>query len=152
MSLDEGIIADIRQFNRFYTNILGVLNKHVLDTGYTLTEARVVLEIGFMEPCIANQLVEKLDMDRSYMSRIISKLQKDGLLEKGSSPLDNRMSLIRLTPKGAALFQQLNERSDEQIERLLDGLSPTEIREVRSSMLFIQSKMNRLERAQNDSI
>ena len=85
MSLDEGIIADIRQFNRFYTNILGVLNKHVLDTGYTLTEARVVLEIGFMEPCIANQLVEKLDMDRSYMSRIISKLHKDGLLEKESS-------------------------------------------------------------------
>ncbi|GED31170.1 MarR family winged helix-turn-helix transcriptional regulator [Brevibacillus centrosporus] len=152
MSLDEGIIADIRQFNRFYTNILGVLNKHVLDTGYTLTEARVVLEIGFMEPCIANQLVEKLDMDRSYMSRIISKLQKDGLLEKESSPLDNRTSLIRLTPKGAELFQQLNERSDEQIERLLDGLSPTEITEVRSSMLFIQSKMNRLERAQNDSI
>lgn len=152
MSLDEGIIADIRQFNRFYTNILGVLNKHVLDTGYTLTEARVVLEIGFMEPCIANQLVEKLDMDRSYMSRIISKLQKDGLLEKESSRLDNRTSLIRLTPKGAELFQQLNERSDEQIERLLDGLSPTEITEVRSSMLFIQSKMNRLERAQNDSI
>ncbi|WP_411504365.1 MarR family winged helix-turn-helix transcriptional regulator [Brevibacillus centrosporus] len=152
MSLDEGIIADIRQFNRFYTNILGVLNKHVLDTGYTLTEARVVLEIGFMEPCIANQLVEKLDMDRSYMSRIISKIQQDGLLEKESSPLDNRTSLIRLTPKGAELFQQLNERSDEQIERLLDGLSPTEITEVRSSMLFIQSKMNRLERAQNDSI
>ncbi|QRG70474.1 MarR family transcriptional regulator [Brevibacillus choshinensis] len=139
--MDENIIADIRQFNRFYTNLLGVLDKHVLETGYSLTEARVVLEIGFMEPCIANQLVERLEMDRSYMSRIISKLHKDGLLVKESSALDNRTSLIRLTPKGAALFSQLNERSDQQIVRLLQGLSQKEIKEIHESMVFIQKKL-----------
>ncbi|CAM3715823.1 hypothetical protein GCM10009865_03900 [Aeromicrobium ponti] len=85
MNLNDNIVGDIRQFNRFYTNILGLLDKHVFKAGYSLTESRVILEIGFMGQCIANDLVEKLDIDRSYMSRIISKLIKEGLLIKENS-------------------------------------------------------------------
>lgn len=145
MILNDHVIADIRQFNRFYTNILGLLDKHVLNTGYSFTEARVILEIGFLEQCIANNLVENLDIDRSYMSRIIAKLSKDGLISKEFSMLDNRTSLIRLTPKGIALFNQLNEKSDEQIVKLLQGLSQKEIIEIHTSMLLIQKKLDKLE-------
>ncbi|MFF2288724.1 MarR family winged helix-turn-helix transcriptional regulator [Peribacillus butanolivorans] len=146
MKINNNTIADIRQFNRFYTNILGVLDKHIFDTGYSLTEARVVLEIGMMEQCIANNLVDKLEIDRSYMSRIISKLRKDGLVIKENSTLDNRTSLIRLTPKGMTLFNQINEKSDEQLVRLFQGLSQKEIKEIHASMLFIQKKLDGLER------
>ena len=145
MILNDHVIADIRQFNRFYTNILGLLDKHVLNTGYSFTEARVILEIGFLEQCIANNLVENLDIDRSYMSRIIAKLSKDGLISKEFSMLDNRTSLIRLTPKGIALFNQLNEKSDEQILKLLQDLSQKEIIEIHTSMLLIQKKLDKLE-------
>lgn len=141
--MQQDIISDIRKFNRFYTIVLGILEKHVLDTGYSLTEARVILEIGFMRECIANDLVERLKIDRSYMSRIIAKLSKDELLIKESSPLDSRVSLIQLTPKGMALFQQLNEKSDEQIAELLQGLSQKEINEIHASMLLIQNKLDR---------
>ncbi|WP_103109214.1 MarR family winged helix-turn-helix transcriptional regulator [Brevibacillus reuszeri] len=141
--MQQDIISDIRKFNRFYTILLGILEKHVLDTGYSLTEARVILEIGFMRECIANDLVERLKIDRSYMSRIIAKLSKDELLIKESSPLDSRVSLIQLTPKGMALFQQLNEKSDEQIAELLQGLSQKEINEIHASMLLIQNKLDR---------
>ncbi|WP_342614497.1 MarR family winged helix-turn-helix transcriptional regulator [Peribacillus frigoritolerans] len=146
MNISKNTMADIRQFNRFYTNILGVLDKHILDTGYSFTEARVILEIGLMEQCIASNLVDKLEIDRSYMSRIISKLSKDGLVMKGNSTLDNRTSLIRLTPEGMTLFNQLNERSDEQIVRLFQGLSQNEIKEIHTSMMFIQKKLDSLGR------
>lgn len=43
MNLNENIVADIRQFNRFYMNILGLLDKHVLNAGYSFTESRVIL-------------------------------------------------------------------------------------------------------------
>ncbi|GIO10051.1 hypothetical protein J31TS6_60790 [Brevibacillus reuszeri] len=141
--MQPDIISDIRKFNRFYTILLGILEKQVLDTGYSLTEARVILEIGFMRECIANDLVERLKIDRSYMSRIIAKLSKDELLIKESSPSDSRVSLLQLTPKGMALFQQLNEKSDEQIAELFQGLSQTEINEIHASMLLIQNKLDR---------
>ncbi|TKG99102.1 MarR family transcriptional regulator [Peribacillus simplex] len=146
MNINKNTIADIRQFNRFYTNILGVLDKHILDSGYSFTEARVILEIGLMEQCIANNLVDKLEIDRSYMSRIINKLRKDGLVMKENSTLDNRTSLIRLTPEGMTLFDQLNERSDEQLLRLFQGLSQNEIKEIHASMMFIQKKLDSLGR------
>jgi DNA-binding MarR family transcriptional regulator len=146
MKVNDNIIADIRRFNRFYTNRLGVLDRHVLDTGYSLTEARVIIEIGIMEQCIANNLVDILEIDRSYMSRIIAKLYKDGLLIKKKITLDNRTSLISLTSKGTALYNQLNEKSDEQIVRLVQGLSQKEIKEIHASMLLIQQKLNRLEK------
>ena len=146
MNINKNTMADIRQFNRFYTNILGLLDKHILDTGYSFTEARVILEIGLMEQCIANNLVDKLEIDRSYMSRIINKLSKDGLVMKENSALDNRTSLIRLTPEGLTLFDQLNERSDEQLVRLFQGLSENEIKEIHASMMFIQKKLDSLGR------
>ncbi|MDM5357036.1 MarR family winged helix-turn-helix transcriptional regulator [Peribacillus sp. RS7] len=146
MNINKNTIADIRQFNRFYTNILGVLDKHILDTGYSFTEARVILEIGLMEQCIANNLVDKLEIDRSYMSRIINKLSKDGLVMKENSTLDNRTSLIQLTPEGMTLFNQLNEKSDEQIVRLFQGLSQNDIKEIHASMMFIQKKLDSLGR------
>ncbi|QPQ31258.1 MarR family winged helix-turn-helix transcriptional regulator [Lysinibacillus sp. JNUCC 51] len=142
MNLNDNIIADIRQFNRFYTNKLGLLDKHVLNNRYSFTEGRVILEIGFLEPCIANHLVEKLDIDRSYLSRIIARLCKDGLLIKEGSSVDNRTSLIRLTPKGIAFFNELNEKSNEQIVKLLQGLSQKEIKEIHASMLLIQEKLH----------
>ncbi|MEV5037840.1 MarR family transcriptional regulator [Peribacillus frigoritolerans] len=151
MNINKNTMADIRQFNRFYTNILGVLDKHILDTGYSFTEARVIMEIGLMEQCIANNLVDKLEIDRSYMSRIINKLRKDGLVMKEHSTLDNRTSLIRLTPEGMTLFNQLNERSDEQLVRLFQGLSQNEIKEIHSSMMFIQKKLDGLGRLKDDT-
>lgn len=151
MNINKNTMADIRQFNRFYTNILGVLDKHILDTGYSFTEARVIMEIGLMEQCIANNLVDKLEIDRSYMSRIINKLRKDGLVMKENSTLDNRTILIRLTPEGMTLFNQLNERSDEQLVRLFQGLSQNEIKEIHASMMFIQKKFDGLGRLKDDT-
>lgn len=35
--MDKEIIYDIRQFNRFYSKVLGVFNNQILDTDYSLT-------------------------------------------------------------------------------------------------------------------
>ncbi|MFC9708571.1 MarR family winged helix-turn-helix transcriptional regulator [Paenibacillus sp. NPDC056933] len=137
------MLTEMRRFNRFYTNILGVLDKHILGTGYSFAEARVIIEIGIQGESIANNLVDTLTIDRSYMSRIVSKLTKEGLLVKVNSAADSRVSLIRLTEKGKELYNELNERSDQQIQKLMEGLNEEEIKEVYDSMMDIQSKLNK---------
>lgn len=137
------MLTEMRRFNRFYTNILGVLDKHILGTGYSFAEARVIIEIGIQGESIANNLVDTLTIDRSYMSRIVSKLTREGLLMKVDSAADSRVSLIRLTEKGQELYSELNERSDQQIVKLMQGLDEEEIREVYASMMNIQDKLNK---------
>ncbi|SEL50955.1 DNA-binding transcriptional regulator, MarR family [Paenibacillus sp. OK003] len=141
--INADMLTEMRRFNRFYTNILGVLDKHILGTGYSFAEARVIIEIGIQGESIANNLVDTLTIDRSYMSRIVSKLTREGLLMKVDSAADSRVSLIRLTEKGQELYGELNERSDQQIVKLMQGLDEEEIREVYASMMNIQDKLNK---------
>ncbi len=150
--MDKAMVADIRRFNRRYTNMIGLLNHHILNSTFSFTEARVIIEIGMNEPCIANMLVDSLNIDRSYMSRIVRRLVKEGLLYKQSSDEDQRISLLRLTEQGQALYQELDARSDAVIVRLFRELPPEELEEVHAAMQKIEQKLDQLERRNDDTI
>lgn len=122
------IVTEIRGFNRFYTNILGLLDQHIIDSGYSLTEARILFEISKTETCTANQLCSVLDIDRSYMSKIINKFGKNELISRQVSNTDGRNIEIHMTEKGTALFHELNDRANKQIDDLISKLE-TEDRE-----------------------
>lgn len=119
-------ITEIRGFNRFYTNILGLLENDLYGSGYSLSEARVLFEISKTEYCTAAQLCSALKMDRGYMSRIIRKFEKDCLVKRSESATDCRAIKIQLTEKGNELFHELNERSNQQIEDILLKLNEDE--------------------------
>lgn len=137
------IITEIRGFNRFYTNIIGILDKHILDSGYSLTEARIIFEISKTESCTANQLCTALDIDRSYMSRIINKFEKTGLIKRQVSPTDNRNIEIHLTEMGFQVFHELNNRSNKQIEDLIITLQDNERQQLIQAMRTIKRHLSR---------
>ena len=45
----EDAVATVRAFNRLYTNVIGVLRGGYLGTPYSLTEARLIFELGQRE-------------------------------------------------------------------------------------------------------
>ena len=141
--MDKEIIYDIRQFNRFYTKLLSLFNNQILDTDYSLIEARVLFEISERTECIANNLVKELNIDRSYMSRILRKLEREELIEKKSSIIDSRKNFLYLTKKGEELLDKINIQSDEQINQLFNGLTDSEINEIRISMMIIKEKLEK---------
>lgn len=116
------MVTEIRGFNRFYTNILGLLDQHIIDSGYSLTEARILFEISKTDVCTANQLCSFLDIDRSYMSKIINKFEKKGLINRSICRTDNRNIEIHMTEKGMEVFHTLNDRANKQIEDLISKL------------------------------
>lgn len=132
--MNSQIIEEIRGFNRFYTNILGIIDHHILDSPYSLAEARVLFEIRHTRECTATQLMTCLKMDKGYLSRILSRLLKDDLIDKKKSPTDARFSYLFLTQKGIALFLKLNESSSQQIQSFIKDLSPEDQRILVNSM------------------
>ncbi|PAE15830.1 MarR family transcriptional regulator [Virgibacillus sp. 7505] len=141
--MDKNYIYDIREFNRFYTKVLGLFDNQILDTDYSLTEARILFEISKRTDCIANKLVQELDIDRSYVSRILRKLEREELIEKRSSSADSRKNLLFLTKKGRILLDEINILSDKQIIHLLKGLTKSEIDEILVSMMKIKEKLDK---------
>lgn len=132
------IVTEIRGFNRFYTNILGLLDQHIIDSGYSLTEARILFEISKTDTCTANQLCSILNIERSYMSKIINKFEKKQLISRHASDTDNRNMEIRLTQEGMSVFHELNNNANLQIENLIANISDTDCDKLINSIRTVK--------------
>lgn len=112
----------VREFNRFYTRFIGLVNKNILDSPYSLAEARVLLEVDKAGQCTASELTRLLQMDPGYLSRILTRLIAEKLVVKSRSPADGRAQVLSLTAQGQETFSKLAEASTQQIGRILAEL------------------------------
>ena len=123
-------IADIQGFNRVYQNLWKQMDMAILEAGYTLTEKDVLFEISKTERCTANILIQQLHIDRSYMSRMIAKFEKQKLIEKTQSQTDSRIRHIRLTDSGRKEINRLNDIQNQQTEAMFNKLNETHQTEI----------------------
>jgi len=115
-------VAAVREFNRFYTNVIGLLRGKYLDTPYSLTEARLLFELGQRDRTEGSALRRGLDIDAGYLSRILSRFEATGLITREKSGTDARRQVIGLTAAGRELQQSLDTRAAGQIGALLASL------------------------------
>jgi DNA-binding MarR family transcriptional regulator len=139
MKQDQEIIDKIRSFNRFYTNIIGLLDQHFLDSPFSLTEGRVLYEICNTEDCSAKRIRENIVIDEGYLSRILDSFAKRGLIKKTPSPKDGRLRIIVPTEKGKKEFASLNGNSNKLIFQMVEKLSEQEGTELVEMMDRIQA-------------
>lgn len=116
-------VAAIRRFNRFYTRAIGVLERGYMGGPYTLAENRVLYEIAHGAGLTPGAIAQALDLDAGYLSRMLGRLERDGLVTRSRSPSDGRSFTLSLTPQGAAFFATLNARTVERIEAMIGDLS-----------------------------
>ena len=113
-----------RRFSRFWTREIGLLHEGLLDTPHSLTEARVIYELGQVPETTATALAHSLALDPGHLSRVLAGLEASGLVSRRRSPADGRAQLISLARAGRAAFAELDRRSAEQATELLERLPP----------------------------
>jgi DNA-binding MarR family transcriptional regulator/GNAT superfamily N-acetyltransferase len=134
----EGVAA-VRRFDRFYTDVVGALRSGLLDSPYNLTEARVLYELAQRPTTSAAELRRQLDVDASYLSRILRRFTADGLTRTTAAADDGRRRDIRLTTRGRETFAELNRRSDDRAHRFLDVLGESDRQRLLAAMETIQN-------------
>jgi len=132
-------IEAVRRFNRFYTRQIGILDEGLLQSPFTLTEARIIYELAHHAQTTAAELGAELKLDAGYLSRILRDFEKRDLLIKQSSPTDGRQFNLSLSPAGESAFAILNSRSRQQIESLLAQHTPADQVRLVEAMHTIQS-------------
>jgi DNA-binding MarR family transcriptional regulator/GNAT superfamily N-acetyltransferase len=128
----------IRAFNRFWTNHMGVLDAGLLDTRFSLTEARVLFELGQIAETDMLRLRHELRIDAGYLSRIVKRFERDGLVEASSSAADGRRRVLRLTDAGRVAFEDLDARSTNQATSMQSNLTDAGRRRLVTAMATIQ--------------
>ncbi|MBS1606583.1 MAG: MarR family transcriptional regulator [Bacteroidetes bacterium] len=124
--MEQKTISEIRSFNRYYTNIIGLLDRHILNSPFSLPEARILYELHHGEGIKASGIIESLGIDKGYLSRILDHFANRKLIVRRRSQADGRQMHIYLTEKGRAAFKELDRASNEQLRQLLNGLTATE--------------------------
>jgi DNA-binding MarR family transcriptional regulator/GNAT superfamily N-acetyltransferase len=126
----EQRIAAVRGFNRFYTQRIGVLREHLLDSPFSLTGVRVLYELAHWsstgDPPTAVVVAARLALDEGYLSRVLRGFEQRGLVRKRFSVADGRRKSLALTDRGRQEFKRLDARSQAEVGAMLAKLSAAE--------------------------
>ena len=132
-------IAQIRLFNRYYTSVIGLLDKHYLNSDFSLTETRIMFELYHKaDGLTASELIGLLHLDKGYLSRMLQMFEKKKLVEKKRSAYDGRSFHLYLSPLGVETFSKINAAAEHLTIQMLDPLSKTEADELVAHMNAIR--------------
>jgi DNA-binding MarR family transcriptional regulator/ribosomal protein S18 acetylase RimI-like enzyme len=113
-------IDAVRAFNRFYTKEIGLLGRGFMGTPYTLTQARVLWEIGHTDGLAdVAEIRRELDLDPGYLSRLLAGFEEKGLVMRERSEKDRRRQVVRLTGSGRAAVRNFDRRATDELGGLL---------------------------------
>ncbi|MEU0406852.1 bifunctional helix-turn-helix transcriptional regulator/GNAT family N-acetyltransferase [Streptomyces griseorubiginosus] len=136
-------VQDIRAFNRFYTNVIGALDySRRLYAPYTLTESRVLYELAHSPRTDAADLRGELSLDAGYLSRILNKFERAGLIERTASRKDPRRVRVTLTSRGRETAALLAERADESVGALLATVPAAERPRLSEAMRTVRTLLS----------
>lgn len=127
-------ITKIRSFNRFYMSSMNLLGDHYLGSKYSATEVRVFFEIYENEGCNATHIAQLMNIDKSYLSRIIKRHEKSGYIHRERSADDSRSYHLFLTDAGKTCTEDFICKSNEEIGEVINGLSSDEKQQLTEAL------------------
>src|SRR6202049_3107995 len=134
----EHQISAVRAFNRFYTRKLGVLNQQLLQSPFSLSEARVLYELAHRAEPAAKEIGIELGLDPGYLSRIIQNFDEKGLITRKPLPSDRRQYRLALTAKGRQAFARLDRSSHDDVADMLAALPRGDGKRLIEAMAVIE--------------
>lgn len=117
------VLARIRRFNRAVTLETGALDASFLGRGRPLAAARVLWMIAPKGTDVAD-IRATLRIDSGQLSRILRRLEAEGMVTTAPAEVDRRRRILHLTEAGQAEQAELNRLNDELAARMLARLGP----------------------------
>jgi DNA-binding MarR family transcriptional regulator/GNAT superfamily N-acetyltransferase len=135
-------VEALRRFNRFYTRRIGVLEEGLLASPFTLTQARILFELGTRPTLTAGELVEILGLDPGYLSRILQSFVEQSLVARQRSEQDRRRAQLSLTTKGRTAFRELDRKSRRSTSEMLASLTSSQRQRLLGAVTSVQETLS----------
>lgn len=148
----EKTVQKVREFNRFYMPIFNLLGNSYLGSKYSAAEARVFFEIYENDGCNAAYISKKMNIDKSYLSRIIKNLEKNGNVLRCTSEADARANDLHLTEQGRQITEDFIQKSNAQIAEIIGQLEPKAREELYRALSTVMDILGRRTETKGESL
>jgi DNA-binding MarR family transcriptional regulator len=93
-------------------------------------------------PLTPSRLAELERIQRPTATRLIARLEVDGLVERSADPRDARSRLIEVTRPGAKKLAAIRTRKNAYLARRLKRLSPQELQTLEEAALILERMLD----------
>lgn len=97
------------------------LQSRSMALGFSPGQFPVLLELWQEDGLTQKQLLDKLDVEQATLANTLSRMERDGLIQRSPHPGDRRAQIITLTQLGRDLEAQAVEAAAEADAALFSG-------------------------------
>ncbi len=112
---DRDQIDRIRSASRLLVRELGFMRPTLADTEFSASSVHALIEIGGGRANTATMLCDRLLLEKSSISRLLKRLQAEGLVAGVRDAEDGRSKRLRLTPSGARVLERIHAFARDQV-------------------------------------
>ena len=135
LGLQEQLIALIRAFG------LHRPDQTPCGEPVAVAEAHALMELAHGAPLSQSDLVTRLQLEKSTVSRLVGILESRGWIARGRSAHDGRARELRLTDTGRQMAANLAEARRAKFERVFDAIPEAERATVLGSLQVLVEAM-----------
>lgn len=118
--LDVGVLTRaIENFNRYYIRLPAVQK-------LSFTTLSVLDTLAFSGPKRLTELIKTEQISQPGLTQLITRLERDGLVERRPDPTDGRAALVHITDSGRKIGQTRHEDRGRRLIPLIAQLTPAE--------------------------
>lgn len=127
-------IDKLRAAARHIVRELGFMQRGLAGTDLSPSAVHSIIELGYGTVNTASELGTLLHLEKSSISRLLQKLQKEGLITVKSAPADKRSRILTLTPDGTALLADVERFARQQLRGALDTVRADDISQIETGL------------------
>ena len=94
--------------------------------GFTASQGALLATIERHGPLTPSELAQRERVQRPTVTRMLARLEEDGIVQRAADPADGRSFLVSLTPHGRELLAEVRTRKDAYLAQRLSALDDEE--------------------------
>lgn len=97
------------------------LQKKAATLGFSPGQFPVLIELWHEDGLTQRQLLDRVDIEQATLANTLSRMERDGLIQRKVHPKDKRAQIIELTPKAKELEEEAIDAAREADDLVFSG-------------------------------
>jgi DNA-binding MarR family transcriptional regulator len=131
--------AVLRDVVRLFTQAQRVTTSCCSDA--TAKGCEALMLIARQEGLTVQAFAEQMGLEKTWASRLLVRMEKDGLIQRVENPADSRSLLLNVTAKGKAQHRKLSETLNENAVNLLGCVPAAERANVERALVHLRDAL-----------